>query len=217
MLEIVVSSSMGSQSHSIIVKVFQAISILLRSSRAISSLVSASVFFIVDCGIAASRKEESAEKIIAGEAAMSYRLRLLPAVSYSGHNFTGDSPGAVYSPWITREGGGGGMETGREFALRPLSLACRTSYLPDWKPPALLIPNKSVRRQPGTARPLHRARSKRTGFRLPRDERRNAQTHVHTRDIDGRIYPRIIEHVETSVHRSPESYPCIHAMINSSI
>jgi len=38
------------------------------------------------------------EKIIAGEAAMSYRLRLLPAVSHSGHNFTGDSRGAVYSP-----------------------------------------------------------------------------------------------------------------------
>lgn len=89
----------------------------------------------------------------------------LAIVSRSGHNFTGDSRSAVYSLWITKrgvgrgEGEGEGTETGREFVLLPLSLACRTSYLPDWKPPALLIPNKSVWRQPGTARPLHRARS----------------------------------------------------------
>lgn len=50
-----------------------------------------------------SWKEESAKKIIAGEAAMSYRLRLLPAVSHSGHNFTGDSRGAVYSPMDHQE------------------------------------------------------------------------------------------------------------------
>lgn len=54
--------------------------------------------------IVESRKEGSVEKIIAGEAVMSYRLRLLPAVSHSGHNFTGDSRGAVYSPWITERG-----------------------------------------------------------------------------------------------------------------
>lgn len=51
-----------------------------------------------------SRKEESAEKIIARAAAMSYRLRLLPAVSHSDHNFTGDSRGTIYLLWITKRG-----------------------------------------------------------------------------------------------------------------
>lgn len=71
---------------------------------------------------------------------MSYRLRLLPAVSHPGHNFTGDSRDAVL------------FGSPRERAKRKrislsFSRCRRTSYLPGWKSFALLIPNKSVRRQ----------------------------------------------------------------------
>lgn len=69
--------------------------------------------------------------------------------------------GAVYSPWINGEkevgeGRGGVRERKKGRGLVSLSslLSFRlaaASYLPDWKPPALLIPNKSARRQPGTA------------------------------------------------------------------
>lgn len=74
-----------------------------------------------------SWKEEFAEKIIAGEAAMSYRLRLLPAVSHSGHNFTGgDSRGAVYSPMDHRERKGWKQEENSLFLF--LSPAGRVIY-----------------------------------------------------------------------------------------
>lgn len=36
-------------------------------------------------------------KLLPERAAMSYRVRLLPAVSHPGHNFTENSWGAVYS------------------------------------------------------------------------------------------------------------------------
>jgi len=89
------------------------------------------------------------KKIIAGEAVMSYRFdcyRLYRIWAI----ILRDIREVRFIPWITRERE---METGRKFVLLSPSLTCRTSYLLDWKPPSFLIPNKSVRRQPGTVRP----------------------------------------------------------------
>lgn len=75
-----------------------------------------------------SRKEESAEKIIARAAAMSYRLRLLLAVSHSDHNFTGDSRGTIYLLWITKRGRKGWKQEENSLSFLFLSLARRVIY-----------------------------------------------------------------------------------------
>jgi len=64
MLEII---SKRSQLHSIIVKVFQSLGVLSLDTFlpiAIVSLVSASVFFIVDCGIAVHGKRSPRRKLL---------------------------------------------------------------------------------------------------------------------------------------------------------
>jgi len=124
MLEII---SKRSQLHSIIVKVFQSLGVLSRYFPPYCDRLACFSIGILYRRLwnRGSRKEESTEKIIAGEAAMSYRLRLLLAVSHSGHNFTGDSWSTV-SPWITEREREKQEENSLSFLF--LSLAGRVIY-----------------------------------------------------------------------------------------